>query len=100
PKDTTAGARLLFLNFGEEELKCAMSLAAEARQNGIATEVYSESVKLKKQMTYANNRNIRFVAIIGENELSQNKVMLKDMHTGEQSLIPQEELIQMVKKEI
>ncbi|MCD8297469.1 MAG: histidine--tRNA ligase [Prevotella sp.] len=100
PKDTTAGAHLLFLNFGEEELKCALSLAAVARQNGIATEVYPENVKLKKQMTYANNRNIHFVAIIGENELSQGKVMLKDMHSGEQSLIPQEELIQMVKNSI
>ncbi len=100
PKEATDSTQLLFLNFGDEELKCAMSLAAVARQNGISTEVYPESIKLKKQMTYANNRSIRFVAIIGENELSQNKVMLKDMHTGEQSLIPQEDLIEKVKKEI
>ncbi|MCD8292043.1 MAG: histidine--tRNA ligase [Prevotella sp.] len=100
PKDTTAGAHLLFLNFGGEELSCSMALAAKARQNGITTEVYPDSVKLKKQMTYANNRGIHFVAIIGENELSQGKVMLKDMLSGEQLLIPQEELIEKVKEEI
>ncbi len=98
PKDTTEGTKLLFINFGEKETAYCMPIAAKARANGISTEIYPDSVKMKKQMSYANNSNIQYVALVGDNEIKENKITLKDMATGEQLLIGQDELIEKLKK--
>ncbi len=97
PKDTTLGTQLLFLNFGQKEVAYCMPIAAKARENGIQTEIYPDAVKIKKQMSYANNGKTHYVAIVGENEIMENKIMLKDMVTGEQYLVTEDELIKKIK---
>ncbi|MBO4787086.1 MAG: ATP phosphoribosyltransferase regulatory subunit, partial [Prevotella sp.] len=93
PKEAVDATRLLFINFGEKEMEYCLPIAAQARKAGIATETYLDAVKMKKQMSYANAKNIPFVAIVGENEMAEGKVMLKDMVKGEQRLVTAEELI-------
>lgn len=96
PQDTTTGTRLLFVNFGEAETAYCMPVAAEARRRGIATEIYPDKVKMKKQMAYANAKHIPFVALAGENEMNEGKYTLKDMETGEQRLVTAQELIEHI----
>lgn len=98
PKEATTGTELLFVNFGAAETAYCLPILAVARQAGIRCEIYPDSAKMKKQMSYANAKNIPFVAIAGENEMNEQKVTLKNMITGEQMLVSQEELIQAVKK--
>jgi histidyl-tRNA synthetase len=98
PKDATNGTQLLFINFGERETAYCMPIAAAARQAGIRTEVFPDSAKMKKQMSYANQKLIPFVVLAGENEISQNKVTLKNMTTGEQQLVSTDELVAIVKR--
>lgn len=93
PTDAMTGTQLLFINFGEKETAYCMPIARVAREAGIRTEVYPDSVKMKKQMAYANAKHIPFVALAGENEIAENKLTLKNMVTGEQKLVSQEELI-------
>lgn len=93
PTDAMTGTQLLFINFGENETAYCMPIARAAREAGIRTEVYPDSVKMKKQMAYANAKQIPFVALAGENEIAENKLTLKNMVTGEQKLVSQEELI-------
>ncbi|MBP3774239.1 MAG: histidine--tRNA ligase [Bacteroidaceae bacterium] len=97
PKDTLQTAQLLFINFGEREAAHCMSLAAKTRQAGIRTEVYPDSTKMKKQMSYANNANIPYVALVGENEIQNGTVSLKIMETGEQQALTIEQAIQLIK---
>lgn len=97
PEDAMSGTQLLFINFGEKETAYCMPIAAMARENGISTEIYPDAVKMKKQMNYANNNKVQFVALAGENEINENKVTLKNMLTGEQHLVTPEELISMIK---
>jgi histidyl-tRNA synthetase len=73
-----------------------MPIAAKAREAGIRTEIYPDSVKMKKQMSYANAKQIPFVALAGENEISEGKVTLKNMLTGEQMLVTTDQLIAAV----
>ncbi|MBR1400739.1 MAG: histidine--tRNA ligase [Prevotella sp.] len=96
PKEAVNGTQLLFINFGEKEAAYCMSIAAKAREAGIRTELFPDSVKMKKQMSYANAKDIPFVALAGENEISESKVTLKNMQTGEQKLVNAEELIASV----
>lgn len=98
PKEATTGTELLFVNFGAAETAYCLPILAVARQAGIRCEIYPDSAKMKKQMSYANAKNIPFVVIAGENEMNEQKVTLKNMITGEQMLVSQEELIQVVKK--
>lgn len=97
PKEAVNGTELLFINFGEKETAYCFPIAAAARKAGIRTEVYADSAKMKKQMSYANALNIPFVALAGENEIAEGKVTLKNMNTGEQSLVTPEELINIIK---
>jgi histidyl-tRNA synthetase len=97
PKEATNVTRLLFVNFGEKEAAFALSLLGKVRAAGISAEIYPDSAKMKKQMSYANSKQIPFVAIIGETELAEGKAMLKDMTTGEQNLLSAEELIAAIK---
>jgi len=98
PKDAIAGTELLFINFGEAETAYCMPIAARTRAAGIATEIYPDAVKMKKQMSYANNNGIRYVALAGENEMSQGKATLKNMLTGEQRLVTPDELVTIIKE--
>lgn len=93
PTDAMTGTQLLFINFGEKETAYCMPIARAAREAGIRTEVYPDSVKMKKQMAYANAKQIPFVAFAGENEIAEHKLTLKNMITGEQKLVSEEELI-------
>ncbi|MCI6294976.1 MAG: histidine--tRNA ligase [Bacteroidales bacterium] len=94
PAATQAGAQLLFINFGPAEAAHCLRLAAATRRAGIATEVYPDAVKMKKQMAYANAHHVPFVALVGEQEMAEGKVALKDMNTGEQTSLTLEELIE------
>ncbi len=96
PKEMEDTTKLLFINFGEKEMRYCMPMASMARKAGIPTETYPDAVKMKKQMGYANAKQIPFVAITGENEMSDGKVMLKNMLTGEQQLLTAERLVDVV----
>ena len=93
PKDAVNATQLLFINFGEKETAYCMPAVAKARVAGIRTEMYPDSAKMKKQMSYANAKYIPFVALAGENEMNEGKFTLKNMETGEQKLVSAEELI-------
>ncbi len=97
PKEAVNGTELLFINFGEKETAYCMPIANEARKAGIRTEVYADSAKMKKQMSYANALSIPFVALAGENEMAAGRVTLKNMATGEQSLVTADELVKVIK---
>lgn len=87
PKDTKEATKLLFVNFGETEVLYILPIIAKLRAEGYACELYPDSAKMKKQMQYANDRQIPFVAIVGGDEIAQNKVLIKNMATGEQELV-------------
>ena len=97
PKEAVNGTQLLFINFGEKETAFCMPIAARLREEGIRTEVFPDSVKMKKQMSYANAKSIPFVAIVGENEMNEGKVTLKNMTTGEQNLVTLDELVALMR---
>lgn len=97
PKDAVDGTQLLFVNFGEAEAAYVLPVLAKVRAAGIRAEIYPDSAKMKKQMGYANNKAIPFVAIVGENEMNEGKLTLKNMTTGEQSLVTPDELIDAIK---
>ena len=97
PKDATNGTQLLFINFGEKETAYCLPVAIKAREAGIRTEIYPDSSKMKKQMSYANAKEIPYVALAGENEIAQGKLTLKNMLSGDQQLLTPEELINIVK---
>ena len=98
PKEAVNGTEVLFINFGEKEAAFSMGVLAKVRAAGIRAEIFPDASKMKKQMSYANAKNIPFVAIVGENEMNEGKVMLKNMETGEQNLVSAEELIAAVKR--
>ena len=96
PEAMMGSTQVLFATFGPEELRYALRWAETLRQEGIATEVYPEPTKMKKQMGYADQLNIPYVAIVGGDEMAQNKVMLKNMTTGNQQLVALNELITLI----
>ena len=98
PKEAVKGTQLLFINFGQCEAAFCLSILSKARAEGIRAEIYPDSSKMKKQMSYANAKGIPFVALVGENEMNEGKVTLKDMATGEQRLVTPEELVEAVKR--
>ena len=97
PSDAVNGTQLLFINFGEKETAYCLPAVAKAREAGIRTEIFPDGTKMKKQMSYANAKQIPFVALAGENEMAEGKFTLKNMLTGEQQLFAIEELIEKVK---
>ena len=98
PQELLASTRILFATFGENEFNYALNLLKEVRNNGISAEIYPEPVKMKKQMSYADNKAIPYVAIVGETEMAENKVMLKNMVTGEQQLLDIAGVVAILKK--
>ena len=98
PEEVITATQLLFVNFGEVEANYCLPIADKARKAGIRTEIYPDDVKMKKQMQYANAKNIPYVAIAGESEIAEGKVMLKNMLSGEQKLVTPEELVSEIQK--
>ncbi len=97
PDKTVSSTQVLFINFGDRETDYCYPIANRLRQEGICTEMFPDCVKMKKQMSYANTKNIPYVVLAGESEMSENKITLKNMKTGEQSLLTPEELISYIK---
>lgn len=96
PADLLTGAKVLFLNMGSAEAVKSMGMMKQMRAAGISAEIYPDAAKMKKQMGYADSQHIPFVAIIGESELAADKLTLKNMTTGEQSLVSLEEAIERI----
>ncbi len=92
PENLEHTSTVLFINFGEKELAQCIKYTALLRKNGVAAEIYPEAAKMKKQMSYADAKKIPFVAFVGESEIANNTVTIKDMATGEQKTIPAEEM--------
>ncbi len=94
PDSFSHATDVLFVNFGEKEALHILPIVSKLRSKGIRSEVYPDTAKMKKQMTYADNNHIPYVAIVGENEMKEGKVMLKNMTTGDQDALNVDELIQ------
>ncbi len=97
PKEAEQGTQLLFINFGATETAYCLPVLRRCREAGIRTEIYPDSVKMKKQMAYANAKQVSFVVLAGEEEIAHGKLTLKNMATGEQTLVTPEELVEAVK---
>jgi histidyl-tRNA synthetase len=95
PSDSLETTQLLFVNFGEKEEEYLLPVLSAIRAAGIRTELYPEPAKMKKQMGYADAKKIPFVALAGENEIAEKKINLKNMATGEQSLVTVDELVKL-----
>ena len=99
PKEAVTSTQLLFVNFGAKETEYCLPIVAKARAAGIRTEIYPDSSKMKKQMSYANAKAIQYVAIAGENEIAADKITLKNMTTGEQQLLSPDEMVKIILNE-
>ena len=97
PKDTLASTKVLFVNFGEKEGAQSLQYVMKLRANGIPTEIYPDSTKMKKQMSYANDKNVAYVAMVGETEMANGTIALKCMETGEQENLTIDEVISKLK---
>ena len=97
PEETLNATQVLFINFGEKEAAYCLPIISEVRKKGIRAEIYPDAAKMKKQMGYANAKAIPYVVLVGENEMKEGKVMLKNMVTGEQQLVAPEEMVDMIK---
>lgn len=97
PEESTETTRALFVNFGEKEEAYCLPVLAQLRKNGVNAEIFPENAKMKKQMTYANRKEIPYVILAGNNEMEAKKFTLKNMETGEQQLLDAQELINILK---
>ena len=95
PKNIDFSTQVMFVNFGEKESLYCLTLLKELRNNNISAELYPSSVKIKKQMAYADNKGVQFVIMIGEDEMNSNTLSVKDMNSGEQNNLT---LTQFIKK--
>jgi histidyl-tRNA synthetase len=98
PTDLEKGIEVMFVNFGNSESKAAYKLVYELRKNGISAELYPDSVKIQKQMKYANDTHVQFVALLGESELENKTVQVKNMSSGEQTQLSWSDLSTFFKK--
>ena len=99
PATVSTATQLLFINFGPAEAAYCLPILAQARQAGIRCEIYPDVAKMKKQMQYANQKQVPFVALVGENEMAQGVVTLKDMTSGEQQLLSPKALIERLSEQ-
>ena len=97
PEGSLQTSRVLFINFGEKETAYCLPVVAKVRQSGIRAELFPDTAKMKKQMAYANAKQIPFVVLAGDNEIAKGKLTLKNMATGEQMLVTTEELIERIR---
>ncbi|MDE6273281.1 MAG: histidine--tRNA ligase [Muribaculaceae bacterium] len=93
PAEISASVKVLFINFGEEEARRAEQVISKLRRAGISCQLYPDATKMKKQMAYANAEGVQYVALIGETELAEGTVALKNMVSGEQKTLTVDELI-------
>ena len=98
PKEMLSSTQVLFINFGEKETAYCLPFIAEIRKSEIRAEIFPDKAKMKRQMNYANAKNIPYVVFAGEDEIEKGKLMLKDMQSGEQKLVTAKELIASVLK--
>ena len=97
PKDSLQTSQVLFINFGEQEAAYVLPIVAQVRRAGIRAEIFPDAAKMKKQMSYANAKQIPYVVLAGESEMNEGKVTLKNMETGDQQLLSPEELVNALK---
>lgn len=97
PANTLSSTRVLFINFGERESQASLQCVSRLRREGIPAEIFPDSAKMKKQMNYANDKHVPYVAMVGESELLNNTIALKNMETGEQKELTLEEVIEILK---
>ena len=90
---TSYTTQVLFVNFGKSEEKYCLPLLAGLREAGINTEIYPDQGKMKKQLNYANRKNVKYVALVGESEIEEGVVTLKNMETGQQDIIKTDVLV-------
>ena len=96
PKEAIATTQVMFVNFGEKEVRFCLPLLSGLRMAGISSEIYPDSDKMKKQLNYANKKGVKFVALAGESEIGNGMINLKNMETGDQQLIKKEELVEFL----
>lgn len=96
PKEMSTTTKILFVNFGDEEASYCLSIVKKIRDNGISAELYPDHAKMKKQMGYANAKNIPFVALVGSNEMTSNNLVVKNMISGEQNSYTFDELLEIL----
>ena len=96
PKESMNATQILFINFGEKETAYCMPIIKQVREKGIRAEIFPDAAKMKKQMAYANAKQIPYVALAGENEMKEGKVTLKNMETGEQQLLSLEQIFELL----
>lgn len=96
PKDTLASTKVLFINFGDKVSEVALKYVMQLRKEGIPAEIYPDATKMKKQMTYANNKNVEYVAMVGETEIANGTIALKCMESGEQENLTIHQVIQKI----
>ena len=97
PKEAVNATQVLFVNFGEQEAAYSLPIISQLRKAGVRAEIYPDASKMKKQMSYANAKEIPFVAIIGETEMQEGKVTIKNMTTGEQQPVAKEDIVSLFK---
>ena len=96
PKDSIQTTQVMFVNFGDKEAMHSLQIISELRKKNISAELFPSSDKMKKQMGYANSHSIPYVAIIGEQEMTDGTIALKNMASGEQKSVTTEELIALL----
>jgi len=96
PQEAVDATRILFINFGEKETDYCLPIIRQVRAAGLSAEIYPDSAKMKKQMSYANAKQIPFVALAGDDEMQAGKITLKNMTTGEQTLLTPQQLIESI----
>ena len=97
PETISESTKVLFINFGEAEAMTCLQAVTKLRQSGVKAELYPNKTKIKKQMNYANRRNIPYVVLVGEEEVKANVFTLKNMESGEQNQLPFNELLEVLK---
>lgn len=100
PTNLLKNNRLLFINFGEDEASHALKIIKKCREHGISAELYPDADKMKKQMTYADKNEFQYVALLGGNEIQHETLALKNMKTGDQEQVVQDELIEVLKTKL
>lgn len=97
PKDAVEGTKVLFTNMGKRELLYTIPIVKQLREAGVPAEIYTDEVKLKKQFDYAEKKGIPFLAIIGEDEVTNSKISLKNLSTGEQKVVDKQDVVRCFK---
>lgn len=97
PKDAVEGTKVLFTNMGKRELLYTIPIVKQLREAGVPAEIYTDEVKLKKQFDYAEKKGIPFLAIIGEDEVTNSKISLKNLSTGEQKVVDKQDIVRCFK---